>query len=177
MQTQSDKLEIKAWRKYRGLNQEELSRQSGLDRTYISRLERGLGNYTRSALEALSGALSVSIPKLYRRPEQTLCDAGKAQRQIINLKEWRTYRGCTQQDLADRVGVTKSYISELERGLKRYNQDILEAVAKALRCDPVDILARKPSDECDLWEAWSKLSDGQRALSLKIIQIIASSKI
>ena len=70
MNAQSEKLEIKAWRKHRGLNQEELSHQSGLDRTYISRLERGLGNYTRSALEALSGALNVSIPNLYRHPER-----------------------------------------------------------------------------------------------------------
>lgn len=100
-----------------------------------------------------------------------------ANRQTTYIKEWRTHRGYTQQELADALGVTKGYISELERGVKRYNQDVLEGVAKVLRCQPVDVLAHEPSGRCDLCEAWQRMSGGQRALSLKIIQLIASSEI
>lgn len=60
------------------------------------------------------------------------------------LREWRTYRGLTQERLAERVSLTAGLISQLENGQINYTQPTLEALAHALQCDPGDILSRDP---------------------------------
>ena len=62
------------------------------------------------------------------------------------MKEWRLHRGLTQQDVADALNTSKGYVSELERGVRRYNQDTLEALARTFTCQPSDILAVNPDD-------------------------------
>lgn len=47
-----------------GLSQEALAVDAGLDRTYISRIERNLENPTVTALEKIGIALSVDIVEL-----------------------------------------------------------------------------------------------------------------
>ena len=61
------------------------------------------------------------------------------------LKEWRHYRGLTQDQLSERIGVDKGYYSKMEGGKRRYNQDVLEALADVLDCHPGEILMRDPS--------------------------------
>ena len=56
---------IRALRKERGLSQEELAELSGLDRTYISGIERGLRNVALRNIEALAQALGVSMAELF----------------------------------------------------------------------------------------------------------------
>lgn len=56
---------IKTLRKERGLSQEELAELSGLDRTYISGIERGLRNVALRNIEALAQALGVSMSDLF----------------------------------------------------------------------------------------------------------------
>ena len=48
-----------------GLSQESLAVDAEIDRTYVSRLERGLENPTVAVLERLAGALSVSITRFF----------------------------------------------------------------------------------------------------------------
>ena len=49
----------------RGLSQEALAVDAGIDRTYVSRLERELENPTVAILEKLADALEVEIPQLF----------------------------------------------------------------------------------------------------------------
>ena len=56
---------IRTLRKARGLSQEALAELSGLDRTYISGIERGLRNVALRNIEALAQALEVSISELF----------------------------------------------------------------------------------------------------------------
>jgi transcriptional regulator with XRE-family HTH domain len=51
-----------------GLSQEALAVDAGIDRTYVSRLERGLENPSVAILERLAGALQVPIPELFVPP-------------------------------------------------------------------------------------------------------------
>ena len=37
-------------------------------------------------------------------------------------REWRKYRDLTQERLADRIGITRSYLTKIERGDRRYDQ-------------------------------------------------------
>src|SRR5215469_611566 len=52
----------------RGLSQENLAADAGIDRTYVSRLERGLENPTIAILEQLADALGAPIVELLAVP-------------------------------------------------------------------------------------------------------------
>jgi transcriptional regulator with XRE-family HTH domain len=59
---------IRRLRVARGLSQEMLAVDAGIDRTYVSRLERGLENPTVAVLEKLACAFSSNIEELFRVP-------------------------------------------------------------------------------------------------------------
>jgi len=52
------------------LSQEALAVDAGIDRTYVSRLERGLENPTVAVLERLAGALNAEIVEFFRIPRK-----------------------------------------------------------------------------------------------------------
>ncbi len=56
---------IRSLRKERGLSQEALAELSGLDRTYVSGIERGIRNVALRNIEALAKALRVSLADLF----------------------------------------------------------------------------------------------------------------
>ncbi len=55
------------------------------------------------------------------------------------LRVWREHRGLTQQALADAAGVGKSYISQLEAGIKTGALGTLRSLAAALKIDLDDL--------------------------------------
>ena len=52
-----------------GLSQESLAVDAGIDRTYVSRLERGIENPTVAVLERLAAALESNIGALFVAPK------------------------------------------------------------------------------------------------------------
>lgn len=63
------------------------------------------------------------------------------------IKEWREFRGLTQEQLAEAVGTSKGSISRIEDHLTGYTQDSLELIARALWVHPAILLARRPRSE------------------------------
>lgn len=63
-------LAVRAARRARGWAQEELSAAAGLDRTYISGLERGQRNPTLTTQERIAEALGCSLTDLLRAAEE-----------------------------------------------------------------------------------------------------------
>src|SRR3954462_11315086 len=59
---------IRRLRVARALSQEMLAVDAGIDRTYVSRLERGLENPTVTVLEKLARAFCSNIEELFRVP-------------------------------------------------------------------------------------------------------------
>jgi transcriptional regulator with XRE-family HTH domain len=59
---------IRRLRVAQALSQEMLAVDAGIDRTYVSRLERGLENPTVTVLEKLARAFSSNIEELFRAP-------------------------------------------------------------------------------------------------------------
>jgi len=53
-----------------GFSQKVLAVDAGIDRTYVSRLERGLENATVAVLERLAKALSTNIEELFKVPRR-----------------------------------------------------------------------------------------------------------
>jgi transcriptional regulator with XRE-family HTH domain len=98
------------------------------------------------------------------------------------LAEWRQFRELTQEQLAERVGSSKGYISDLENSERRYNQDLLERFAKALDCkpwqlliDPSSIPTPYPEGVDPIANAVRKLPDDQRSVALRIIEAMAKN--
>lgn len=88
-------------------------------------------------------------------------------RQQWFLKEWRKFRGYSQDRLAERVSglsefsLVKGDISNLEKGKRRYNQDLLEALAEALDV-PAGYLVMINPLESRFWTIWEQASEGER---------------
>ena len=59
---------IRRLRVAKGLSQEVLAVDAEIDRTYVSRLERGLENPTVAVLERIAKALSANIEELFKVP-------------------------------------------------------------------------------------------------------------
>ena len=53
----------------RGISQERLAADAGVDRAYVSELERKRGNATVDLLDKLVGPLEVALSELFRLPE------------------------------------------------------------------------------------------------------------
>lgn len=60
-------IHLKGWRKYRLLTQEKLADRMDVDRTVISKIERGQVSYTQGFLEAAAEALSCTPGDLLTR--------------------------------------------------------------------------------------------------------------
>lgn len=58
--------EVRRYRQAVGLSQEALAARAGLDRTYVSGVERGLRNVSLKNLHILARALGVTIGELVR---------------------------------------------------------------------------------------------------------------
>jgi transcriptional regulator with XRE-family HTH domain len=78
------------------------------------------------------------------------------------IRQWRQHRNLTLEKLADRVGMTASALSYLERGQSAYTQETLERLAEALMTDPASLLMRNPEDDEAIWSIWDQASEGER---------------
>lgn len=61
----------------------------------------------------------------------------------LRLRELREAAGLTQAALADRAGLRQATINDLEHHSQRIEYRILDALCKALRCEPGDLLIRE----------------------------------
>lgn len=84
------------------------------------------------------------------------------QRRRIFLKEWRVYRGLTQEQLAERAEMSPANISHLENGRINYTQEALEHLASALNCEPAHILMVDPTRDDAIWSIWERAEEAER---------------
>lgn len=57
-----------------------------------------------------------------------------------NLKETRLEKGLSQEELAARVDLHRTYVGSVERGERNISLVNVEKLAKALKVKPVDLL-------------------------------------
>jgi DNA-binding XRE family transcriptional regulator len=56
------------------------------------------------------------------------------------IRVWRHHRGLTQQELADKAGISKPYLSEIETGKRTGAAEVLAAIADALGVTVDDVM-------------------------------------
>jgi transcriptional regulator with XRE-family HTH domain len=86
------------------------------------------------------------------------------------LREWREHRGLTQDQLAERMEMSRPQISKIERGISQYSQGFLEAAAYALACDPADLLIRDPTSPGAIWSIWDQIPEQDKPRALQVLQ-------
>jgi len=57
-----------------------------------------------------------------------------------NLRRWRNTRGLSQDDLAYEAGVSRSHLSQLEKGAYHASLKIVGRLAEALNVEPAELL-------------------------------------
>jgi transcriptional regulator with XRE-family HTH domain len=62
-----------------------------------------------------------------------------------NLRRLRNARGLSQDDLAYEAGVSRSYLSQLEKGAFYASLKIIGKLARALKDEPAEFLRLPPS--------------------------------
>jgi len=60
------------------------------------------------------------------------------------FREWRKHAGFTQQRLANQLGVSKTQVSRVETGTRRFKEQYLNDFAAAVGCEPCDPISRPP---------------------------------
>ena len=58
----------------------------------------------------------------------------------FNLLKQRRLKGCTQEQLAERSGVSRSRISKMENGKENFNIESLILIAQSLEIDFIELL-------------------------------------
>jgi transcriptional regulator with XRE-family HTH domain len=61
---------------------------------------------------------------------------------VENVRQRMADRGMNQADLAERLGVTKSYVSQILSGHRRPGLDTLETFAAVFGADPADLIRK-----------------------------------
>lgn len=96
----------------------------------------------------------------------------KHERRKPTIKAWRKHRDLTLARLSERLEVMEGFqisdgqLSRIERGEQPWNQDLLEALARILQCEPADLIMRDPTRGPDglspLWSVWEDLKPTPR---------------
>ena len=61
----------------------------------------------------------------------------------VNVREYRIQRGLSQEALAEKAGLHRTYISAVERERRSICIENIEAIAKALEVEPYMLLKNK----------------------------------
>jgi transcriptional regulator with XRE-family HTH domain len=73
-----------------------------------------------------------------------------------HLQAWRTFRGMTQAELAEKVGTNQNMIGYLESGERGLSAKWLRRLAPALKTRPGMLLDHDPADlDADVLEIWA----------------------
>lgn len=62
-----------------------------------------------------------------------------------NVRRERLRQGRTQEEVAEEAGMTRSYLSDLERGTRNPSVHALGLLARALKVEAGDLLRSPPS--------------------------------
>jgi transcriptional regulator with XRE-family HTH domain len=78
------------------------------------------------------------------------------------IRAWREHRHMSIDTLAGMIPMDKGNLSKIERGLKPYNQELLERLSEALNTEPASLLMRDPSAPDAIWSIWDRAQPAVR---------------
>lgn len=76
----------------------------------------------------------------------------------------------TQPRLSQLSGVDRTTITMIEKQERRYNQDHLEGIARALGVSPADLLRPPPESGEDLTTLWARVKPEEKDQVIQIVR-------
>ncbi|MBR5154575.1 MAG: transcriptional regulator [Alphaproteobacteria bacterium] len=77
----------------------------------------------------------------------------------------RKMHGVSMQDLADKLGISLSAISKIEKGYRRLNQEQLISVAEILDCSLQDLYVNEQNSQQEVVLAWKKEQERRQEIN------------
>jgi len=114
-----------------------------------------------------TSALSLNAGMKQGKPATT-----KRQFRRTFIRQWREYRDLTLEELAEKVDMSASHFSMLERGQRGYTQETLEKLAHCLQTSAGALLDRNPLIEGDDSAFWDSADPKQRKLALDLLKTV-----
>jgi len=141
-------------RRRMGLSQEALAHGAGVDRTYPSLLERGLRTPSLTQLLNLAPSLLLQPGRLVEMTASRLgrgatlsdhsANPDTLARVFVNMERLRVERDITVAQLADRTGLDRADLLQLQQRGLGLTIARLDVLARGLDCDVIDLLMRTP---------------------------------
>ncbi|WP_031516592.1 helix-turn-helix domain-containing protein [Desulfofalx alkaliphila] len=130
--------QIRALREERGYTLQDLAKRAKLSLSYLSEIERGSKRPSLKTIDKLATALNVAKTQLI---EGEVTDTGLALGEKIRII--RNEKDMSLQELADKVGISLSYLSEIERGTVYPALNTLKRVAEGLGVPPTALMGHE----------------------------------
>lgn len=90
------------------------------------------------------------------------------------FKDWRKFRGLSQERLAERLDYDRSTVSRIERGTVSYTPQFLDGLSVALNCDVADLFTRPPDgNEAEIHDLLRVLNDEKKKQAVRVLKALA----
>ncbi len=90
----------------------------------------------------------------------------------LRVKELLRERGWTTKVLAEKTGMSESYLTHIKNGTRRWNEDALKKLASAFGTHPVDLFAQRKSRTDNVETAVTMPETTSVDLQLKIVPVM-----
>lgn len=90
----------------------------------------------------------------------------------LRVKELLRERGWTTKVLAEKTGMSESYLTHIKNGTRRWNEDALRKLSEAFTLHPVDLFAQKKNRTDDVENAVKMPEISGVDLQLKIVPVL-----
>lgn len=90
----------------------------------------------------------------------------------LRVKELLREKGWTTKILAEKTGMSESYLTHIKNGTRRWNEDSLRKLANAFELSPIDLFAqrRQRTDDIDSNVSMPEMSDVE--LKVQIVPVV-----
>lgn len=103
-------------------------------------------------------------------------DANMATEDRNYLRQWRKFRQLSQEQLAEKVGTTKSVISLLENEERPLSSKWLRKLGDALDTTPGRILDIDPNETgAEILDIWDSIKDVDRARAVRVLRSLTGT--
>lgn len=92
----------------------------------------------------------------------------------LRVKELLRERGWTTKVLAEKTGMSESYLTHIKNGTRRWNEDALKKLANAFAIHPVDLFAQRRSRTDDVDNNVKMPEATGVDLQLKIVPVVGT---
>ncbi|HBL98376.1 TPA: hypothetical protein DDZ86_01890 [Candidatus Dependentiae bacterium] len=90
----------------------------------------------------------------------------------LRVKELLREKGWTTKILAEKTGMSESYLTHIKNGTRRWNQDSLERLAVAFEISPLDLFAQRRQRTDDVQSSVTMPENTEVGVKVQVIPVV-----